>query len=106
MPVTRVRTAQTPLFSFATRMRVGSPTITAAGFGNILHAAAIIAGAPKHPTSSSYENMRCTGRSNLEVVHLGTRDNTAAIKPFMSHAPRACRREPRAVRLKGSLVQL
>lgn len=40
------------------------------------------------------------------ACQLGTRDSAAAMNPFMSQAPRPCRREPREVRVNGSLVHV
>ncbi len=77
-----------PLWPDTTFIDVGSPTITADGFGVSRTISPIILGAPRQPISSSYENAKISGRFSGAASASSTCANANATKLFMSATPR------------------
>ncbi len=81
------------------------PTMQSAGRIGIAAMAATSSGAPRHPTSSSYEKARCTDVSFADCLKFSSSPRTTARKPFISVVPRPKTRPPRIVAVNGGLVQ-
>ena len=104
-PVTSVEKVMALLWALTTFIEVGSPTMTARGFGRLSRRWATSGRTPLQPTSSSQDKARWMGDVSPALRKCGTSARQTARKPFMSQVPRPKRRSSRAVSSKGSLVQ-
>ncbi|KVK84611.1 hypothetical protein WS90_11565 [Burkholderia cepacia] len=103
-PFTWQRIASLPLWPSTGFSPVGSPIRHRRGRCARAASASSIGRTPRQPTSSSYENARCTGTPGGRATNAGTAASADAMKPFMSAVPRPYRRPSRSVSRNGSTV--